>query len=548
MLSTRHVNVGELRKVEQYVNTAQPQEPILLIDDEEQILYAVETILRIAGLGNIVKCSDSRKAESLLSRRSYSVVLLDLTMPFVSGTEILAAIHARYPRLPVIIVTGTANLEKVTECVGYGIYDYLVKPVDADCLVNSIKRALDHHRVTNDDRLMKDLLLSSRFEAPTGPTSGVRDSLSRERMLYKTREEYRALFENMLVPTFVLDSSDHTVVYCNRSFAEFFGSSDPRSVARRKIELFALFGDEDRNTLLSNLAKQNQARNCEVTGVREDGSEFSVIVNCRETDDLAYIEGSFVDVSERKKLERQLYRAHRMEAIGRLAGGVAHDFKNLLMVVSGYAELVLSDKTLSEEGQEGIKHILDACRRAEGVARHLLTIGQQQSSKPISFVPNDLITGMRSSLKRLAGRTTSFTMELDPTLGNVFADRRQMEQVILNLYMNAIDAVDDEGEVRIKTENTALSHGNYGEPLHVPPGEYVIVSVTDNGVGMDGETIGNAFDPFFTTKENGTGMGLATVFATVKQSGGHITVDSQVNSGTTIAVYLPRVDGRETAP
>lgn len=251
------------------------------------------------------------------------------------------------------------------------------------------------------------------------------------------------------------------------------------------------------------------------------------------------------DVTERRQLEEQFRQAQKMEAVGRLSGGVAHDFNNLLGVIIGYAEF-LQDRLEKDDPLRGsVDEIVKAGQRAASLTRQLLAFSRQQVLDPKVLDLNAVVTDMGKLLRRLIGEDVALTTQLDPALGRVKADQGQLEQVIMNLAVNARDAMPEGGKLTIRTANTAMDETFVRRyPYPVKPGPYVLLTVTDTGVGMDSDTKARAFEPFFTTKEKGkgTGLGLSTVYGVVKQSGGYIEIHSVPSAGTTFQIYLPPVD------
>jgi two-component system, cell cycle sensor histidine kinase and response regulator CckA len=260
--------------------------------------------------------------------------------------------------------------------------------------------------------------------------------------------------------------------------------------------------------------------------------------------------GTIQDITSRKQLEQQLMHAQKMESVGRLAGGIAHDFNNLLTVIHSYAEILLMklgpDHTLGPD----IDEIRTAADRAAGLTRQLLAFSRRQVLRPHVVNMNEIVSGAERMLRRVIGEDIDLAVIPGAELGNVFADRGQIEQVIMNLAVNARDAMAGGGTLTIETHDVAITRDEADAHVDMKPGSYVMLAMTDTGHGMDAATRDRIFEPFFTTKgEKGTGLGLSTVYGIVRQSGGHIWVYSEPGQGTTFKVYLPRTgeDARSAA-
>jgi PAS domain S-box-containing protein len=281
--------------------------------------------------------------------------------------------------------------------------------------------------------------------------------------------------------------------------------------------------------------------------VSRSGTEISVEHNAAPVrDDAGRVRGGilvFRDIGKRLQLEEQATHAQKMDAVGRLAGGVAGDFNNVLTVITGYAELLRAEITASSPSRHFVEEIIYAGERAVSLTRHLLAFSRGSTAQPRVLDLNGVVDGMEPMLRRLLGDDIELMVLSSPGLGHIRADPSQIEQVIVNLATNSRDAMPRGGKVVIETANVDLEDGPASKNLGVKPGSYVMLALSDTGAGMDPETRSRLFEPFFTTKApgKGSGLGLATVYGAIKQSDGQVTVYSQPNCGTIFEIYLPRV-------
>ena len=283
----------------------------------------------------------------------------------------------------------------------------------------------------------------------------------------------------------------------------------------------------------------------DLQALRKDGTEFPVEVS------LSYIEAgegrfaiAFVsDISQRKHLEEQLLHAQKMEAVGRLAGGVAHDFNNMLTVIAGYNRMILDELSAMDPLRGYAEEVLKAADRAGALTNQLLAFSRRQIMRPRVVNVNTVLSQTEKMLRRLIGEDVELDMRLAADAGNIKADPGHVEQAVVNLAVNARDAMPLGGRLTIETENVHLDENYSRTHMGVSPGDFVLIAVSDNGHGMDAETRRRIFEPFFTTKEKGkgTGLGLATVYGMIKQTGGDIWVYSEPGRGSTFKLYFPRV-------
>jgi two-component system cell cycle sensor histidine kinase/response regulator CckA len=309
----------------------------------------------------------------------------------------------------------------------------------------------------------------------------------------------------------------------------------------------------DYQLMNQSLASSNELKDVELEWKRSNGDPIVVRCSGHRVDAKdggpGYFEVFAEDVTEKRTLERQLRMAQKMEAIGRLSGGIAHDFNNLLGVIIGYSGVLKKSLDKSQPTYEFATEIEKAGQRAASLTRQLLAFSRQQVLTPSVLRLNSLVTDMEKMLPRLLGEDIEVSLSLEPELGNVKADQSQIEQVIMNLAVNARDAMPSGGKLQIQTANVELDHAYTRDHPGSKPGSYVMLAIADTGTGMSPETIAHIFEPFFTTKGvgEGTGLGLATVYGVVKQSNGYIWVDSALGKGSTFQIYLPKYSDTEQA-
>jgi PAS domain S-box-containing protein len=369
-----------------------------------------------------------------------------------------------------------------------------------------------------------------------------------EESLRKSEEQYRAIFNNAAVGIDVV-GKDGYFSQVNWAFANMLGYTqeelkrttpidithpDDRDLSATNLHAL-LQGDVDKFRMVKRFIMKNGSVrwvDLSVSPISGPGGAVDTTV------------GVIVDITDRKSLEDQLRQAAKMEAIGQLAGGVAHDFNNLLTAILGYSGIVLQRLSEDDVSREKIVQIARAAERAAELTKQLLAFSRKQMLEVRPMNLNDTISDLEVMLKRLIGEDIELVTSLDPSIGSTQADPGQVEQIIINLCVNARDAMVRGGKLSIETSNVTLGEEYCRAHAEVDPGEYVLFSVSDNGVGMDSQTRTRIFDPFFTTKEKGvgTGLGLSTVYGIVKQHQGHIAVYSEAMRGTTFKVYLPRVD------
>ena len=346
----------------------------------------------------------------------------------------------------------------------------------------------------------------------------------------------------------VITDREFRIVYVNPAFERVSGyTSDELVGTNPRQRQGGRHGSEFYEAMWSTLRAGGIWRGT-LFNLRKDGSDYevdAVISPLRNSDGTVE---SFVgverDVTRERALERELAEAGRMEAVGQLAGGIAHDFNNLLTAIGGYAELLRNEVPAGSESQTDVDEILRASRSAAGLVRQLLAFGRRQVLEPAGLELDVLVEQLRPMLDGLLGPGVTFEVASAGPIAPVFADPGQIEQVLVNLAVNARDAMPDGGTFRISISNVEVAAEDKRLDS-MAPGRYVVLAASDTGVGMDEETRAHAFEPFFTTKPagRGTGLGLATTYGIVKQSGGYLFAESELGRGTTVTMYLPQYDG-----
>ncbi|HXB53988.1 MAG TPA: response regulator [Vicinamibacteria bacterium] len=494
---------------------------LLHLEDNPTDSELVGLALREAGLDWDVVRVESRDAfVAALEQGGFNAVVSDYSLPSFNGLEALRETRKRRPELAFLFFTGTLGEERAVEALKAGATDFVAKE-RRDRLAPALQRAVKEA----EER-------SARRQA---------------------EEQYRLLFDSNPHPMWVFDPETLAFLAVNDATVRQYGHSRDELLG---MTIKDIRPPEEIPALMEELEtpawpKSDWLRVWKHR--RKDGS----IINVETGANAITFQGRKAvlvlahDVTEKKKLEAQLLQSQKMEAVGQLAGGVAHDFNNLLGVITGYTDLLLKDLGAQHAGTRRAEQIRKAADRAAGLTRQLLAFSRKQVLQPKVLDLNAIVLDVEKMLHRLIGEDIQLVTVLGEALGRVKADPGQIEQVIVNLSVNARDAMPRGGKLIIETANAELDGLYAGTRTEVTAGPYAMLAVSDTGHGMDTETMSHIFEPFYTTKEEGkgTGLGLSTVFGIVKQSCGHVGVYSEVGKGTTFRVYLPRVeaDGEATA-
>ncbi|PYP92582.1 MAG: hypothetical protein DMG65_03550 [Candidatus Angelobacter sp. Gp1-AA117] len=490
---------------------------ILLLEDSEADAQLSIRKLQSSGLSvQVDMATSSGQFKRHVADKLYDIVLADYRIPSWTGLEAFHWLRASGYSLPFILVTGTLGEDTAVESIKQGVSDYVLKK-NLERLPMALIRALEDHALRLD-----------------------RDRAERE--LRQSTEEYRSIIEG--APYGIVRSKETgEVVMANPAMLEMLGYSAEELSQLNAGEVY--LDPADRKRIFEQLNHEPFSICTEVKVHTKGGKQVHVLLAGKRvpkrTEEEQLYEFFVQDVSQQRALEQQFLQAQKMEAVGRLAGGVAHDFNNLLMIIGGYTEL-LQQQVLPEKVAGYISQIQNASKMAASVVRQLLAFSRRQVPERHILDLNTIVTDLKKMLPRLLGEDVDLVIVPGEALNCVSADRGHMEQIIMNLAVNARDAMPEGGRMTIQTAN-ALVDNEYLQQntLSMPPGSYVTLSVTDTGTGMDEETQAHIFEPFFTTKEHGkgTGLGLATVYGIAKQSEGHITVQSAPGNGTCFTLYFP---------
>ncbi len=492
---------------------------ILHVEDNPRDAELVREVLLAEGLDcEIVRVDTGEQYVATLETGRFDLIVCDYSLPSFKGGEALEIAAARWPHVPFLFFSGTIGEEKAVETLKRGAAEYVLKNNLAR-LPSAVRRALSEARERAERRKAEEALRASE-------------------------QRTRALMENAKDAIFVTNIQG-VVVEINRAAEALYAGPRGQFVGRRFFDL--LVPDERE--------KVRRRFEAVVAGRVPEGQETIALAADGRTVPIE-ISGSVVeiggerlmlaivrDVSERKQLEEQFRQAQKMEAIGRLAGGVAHDFNNLLTVILGYADVVNNQLSAENPLHEEVEQIRKAGERAAALTRQLLAFSRTQVLLPQLIGVGEIVTDIDKMLRRLIGEDIVLSTDCDPETGRIKADPGQLEQVLMNLAVNARDAMPGGGRLTIETRNVDFDEAEAREHTG-RPGPYVMIAVSDTGSGMDADTKSHIFEPFFTTKEKGkgTGLGLATVYGIVNQSGGFILVSSEPGHGAVFKIYLPRVE------
>ena len=493
---------------------------ILLAEDNPDDATLIQRELRQSGVDVTIRRVDSAAAfRAALDEVDPDVVITDHSMPQFTARDALNIAREARPATPVIVVTGSLDEETAADYIKEGAADYVLK-THLTRLPAALVGALERRRARVAAEAAHKALRSSEA---------------------KFAKAFNANPSGMAITTI----HGH-VVDVNEAFLRTLGYTRDEALGRSTVELGLWRTGEERARVIEEVQAQGRVHTVEIEGRTKEGAARALLYSAEliELDGVPHVLLLTTDITERRQLEEQLRQAAKMEVVGQLAGGVAHDFNNILTAILGYADLLAAELPAADRLLEDVDEIRKAAHRAAALTRQLLTFSRKQVIEPRVVGLNALVDNMDKMLRPILGENVELRTAPAADLLAVRADPNQLEQVILNLAINARDAMPVGGKLTIETANVELDEHYAARHVTVVPGRYVMLAVSDTGIGMDEATQARIFEPFFTTKDpgRGTGLGLATVYGIVKQSGGSIWVYSELGKGATFKIYLPAVD------
>ncbi len=499
---------------------------VLIVDDEFSIREALNMALK--DTYEITTASNAVEGLSIISsRQDFDVVIMDIRMPNMDGISALKTIKETHPDAEVIIITAYASIQTAQEALQYGALDYVLKPFDCNVIKNIINKGIAK-RGEAVEKKQKQATLEKAF-------SQANKDLKITGQLLKTLYQYAN-------DGIIITDRTGKIINANEQVSAIY-SYDEEQVLGKHVESLEPGVDkavleERMQRLLSGEALVYESEYC-----RGDGAKINLEISSKaiSVDDEVYIQSIHRDITEKKRLQSQLLHSQKMESIGRLAGGIAHDFNNIVSAISGFAQLILEyERELSPDIVSLVRMIESSSKMGNSMISKLLSFARRGKLEITSLKINAVIEETIDMIGRLM-RNIEIIKDLHQSIPRVNADRSKMDQVIMNLLVNARDAMPNGGRITVKTSLVRLNSNIIKVPASIKEGEYICLSVEDTGTGIPRENLTRIFDPFFTTKEEGkgTGLGLATVWGIVKEHSGYITVDSTVGKGTTFTIYLP---------
>ena len=497
---------------------------LLQIEDSESDAELIVRLLKQAGFEVRSQCVDDAEGlRGALEGSTWDVIVADYHLPGFDAPAALRILQEYDQDIPCIVVSGKMGEDVAVEMMKSGAHDYLTK--------KNLTR------------------LAPAVERELAEAAARRESREAREELRESEERLALAVDATQLGTFDFYPQTGKLIW-SKFARRHFGIATEAEVTYDTFLRALHPADRDRvtQTLQAALRYENggdYADEYRTLGI-EDGQERWLSSRGRvffsaQSEPMRFV-GVILNITERKRLEQQLWRSQKLESVGRLAGSIAHDFNNLLTIINGYAHLVLAEMGPQDPMRDSMEELSKAAMQAASLTRRLVSFTRQQVAEPKTIVANEFVRDYESTLKQVLGEKVELVLSMDPQAGAFRADPEQLKQVLMNLASNAKDAMPAGGKLMIETTCTVVDEHFARTHLYVRPGQYVVMTVTDTGTGMSPEIKAHLFEPFYTTKEpgKGTGLGLSTVYGiVVNQSGGSIWVSSELGQGTTFKLFFP---------
>ncbi len=527
---------------------------VLIVDDNPANLGVVEEYLNEHEFDSHIATS----GEAALKRVKHirpDIILLDIQMPGIDGFETCMQLKSdkETSDIPVIFMTALSDMDNIVRGFMVGAVDYVTKPVLKEVL---LARVIAHLKIYRHQEHLEKEVQKRTVELEERMTELENEITERKRAqeeMRRSEEKYRSIFENTLEGIYQI-TPEGRIISANPAMAKILRYD----TAQVLMDMISDMGSQlyanplDHEELLRQLQEKGEMKRFEVQFLCKNKRTIWVDLTARavydSNDRIVQIEGLMADISaqkeaekEKARLEEKLLQTQKMEALGTLTGGIAHDFNNLLQIMFGHAQMLLMNKDESDPDYKYINNVNLAASKASELVKRLLTFSRKTEIKVQELDLNEVIKNTLKLLERTTPKMVVIESSLVPDLSKIRADSSQMDQVIMNLAVNAMDAMDDMGKLFIATENLTVDKKCGNKYPELQTGEYVLLKMTDTGSGIDEKTKERIFEPFFTTKElgKGTGLGLSTAYGIIQGHGGTISCDSDMGVGTTFNIFLP---------
>jgi two-component system, cell cycle sensor histidine kinase and response regulator CckA len=545
---------------------------VLNVDDRDENRYLLESLLKGNGF-EVDTAGNGAEALELLQSGSYDLIISDILMPVMDGFQLCRTVRTdeRWRSIPFIFYTATyTGPQDEAFALKIGANRFIQKPCEPSLFMEAVHSVLNSAKdnfpppepPAQDEEVLK--LYSERLVRKLEQKMEQLEKEAEARkhaevVLRQNEKKYRSLYNSIRDAIVVVDRQ-RVIMDCNQAFVDLFGYSLAEVEGESSL---VIYGSEEEFDKLGTILKDYKKVETHLHSAnfkKKNGKVFPGEINIfffkSDEGEIEGFIGLIRDITERtqaeetqRNLESQLMQAQKMESVGRLAGGVAHDYNNMLSVILGYSELILRKLDPSDPLRRDLGEIHKAAVRSMEITRQLLTFARQQTIAPVPFDLNEAVEKMLKMLRRLIGEDIDLVWHPETGLWPVKMDPSQLDQILANLCVNARDAIEGVGKITIETERATFDDTYCADHHGFVPGDYVLLAVSDDGCGMEKEIVSKIFEPFFTTKAigHGTGLGLATVYGIVKQNEGFVSVYSEPGKGTTFKIYLARHTEHSTA-